>query len=207
MLKIPYISSPENACALACYTMTAKYFFPEATFNQIAKISNWTPKYVVWPYKFWKWILEKGIKIVDYDTIDHQGWADHGVEALKNSISTKDYEWLMKNSLDLNEVGKDIKSVFANKNFTSIRSKPTFEILDNAFKKDSVCEVIVDARTLDRKKGYSLHRVVVTDITPDKIVFHDPREIPRPNKVESKKHFIKAWLGSADDPELCIYSK
>jgi len=48
MLKIPYFKNYGKACALACYAMVAKYFFPKTTFKQIAKITQWEPGYVIW---------------------------------------------------------------------------------------------------------------------------------------------------------------
>lgn len=207
MLKIPYISAPNNACALACYTMTAKYFFPEVTFDEIAKISDWTPNYVVWPFKFWKWIMDKGIKIADYDLIDYQGWANEGAIVLENSMSEKELNWLKNNSKDLEKIGKDIKEVLEHKNFTYLREKPTFEKLSEEASKGNVCEVVLDSRTLDKREGFSLHRVVITSINEDSITLHDPRENPLPNREESIEHFKNSWLVAVSDPELCIYTK
>ena len=60
MLSVPYISQPDpNACALASYTMVAQYFFPETTLEKVAKLSEWEPGYVVWSFKFWRWMLDQ----------------------------------------------------------------------------------------------------------------------------------------------------
>ena len=207
MLKIPYIPAPENACALACYTMTVKYFFPEVTFKEIARISNWTPKFVVWPFKFWKWILDKGIKVTDYDLINYKDWGEHGASGLKNSLVEKEFNWVKANSTDLDELGKDIKGFFEHKNFKHLMQKPSFSELEQAVSGGKVCEVVLNSHVLDRIKGFALHRVVVTDINNDIITFHDPRLKPRPNRQENKEHFIESWLDTVSDPEICIYSK
>lgn len=91
---------------------------------------------------------------------------------------------------------------------TFYKKIPTFFDLENAFKKGSVCEVTLDARTLDGKDGFSMHRVVILDIINNSIIFHDPRlnEL-KPARVENKKLFIKSWLNTAACPKLCIYSK
>lgn len=207
MIKIPYVSSPFNACALACYTMTAKYYFPETTFEQIAKISDWSPDYVVWPFNFWLWIMNKGIKITDYDIIDYSGWAKKGIVSLKKSLSQKEYQWLIDNSKDLASLQKQITTVLNHKNFIHKKEKPTFSDLITAFSKQNVCEIVLDSGALDKKDWFSLHRVVITDITDKDIIFHDPRKIPQVNRQEDINHFKKAWLVAVDDPELCIYSK
>lgn len=76
MLDIPYESNPGKACALACYAMTARHFFPDVTFEQIVKISDWHHGYVVWAFKFWLWAMNNGIKITEYDLIDYKSWVE-----------------------------------------------------------------------------------------------------------------------------------
>lgn len=74
MLVIPFIRSPGgNACALASYTMVAKYFFPETSLEKISKISHWEPRYVVWAFKFWLWLMDKVVplKITESFVIFH----------------------------------------------------------------------------------------------------------------------------------------
>jgi hypothetical protein len=78
ILNIPYEKNRGNACALVCYTITARYFFPDSSFEQIAKISDWQSGFVIWPYKFWLWIMDKGINITDFDLIDAEAWANKG---------------------------------------------------------------------------------------------------------------------------------
>ncbi len=41
MLDIPFKKNRGRACALSCYAMTARYFFPEITFKEVAKISDY----------------------------------------------------------------------------------------------------------------------------------------------------------------------
>lgn len=207
MLEIPYVKAPKNACALACYTMVAKYFFPETTFDKIAKISEWEEGYVVWAFKFWSWIMGKGIKVEDYDLISLQAWADAGIKGLKNSVSEKEFEFYESNTKDLNIITRDIQKVMANKSFTYHQQKPTLSILNQAFISGGVCEVVLDSQTLDNKDGFSLHRVVILDINDNKVTFHDPRETPRAARQENVDLFKKAWLEAVSEPELCVYRK
>ena len=48
MLQIPYEANPNKACALSCATMVARYYFPEMTWDDVAKIVEWQPGYVIW---------------------------------------------------------------------------------------------------------------------------------------------------------------
>lgn len=207
MLEIPFVKNPGKACALACYTMTAKYFFPKTTFEEVAKISDWEPGYVVWAFKFWLWIMDKGIKVTDYDLIDYEKWVNNGLDGLRESIGDKNFKYIKGNTEDLGSYAADIKKVLNHPNFTYIKRKQTFPDLEEAFKKGTVCEVVLNPRVLDGEDGFSMHRVVVLDITDKDIIFHDPqKKVPRPARKESKELFEKAWLG-LDEPELCIYFK
>jgi hypothetical protein len=208
MLKIPYFKSYRNACALACYTMVAKYFFPKTTFNQIAEISQWEPGYVVWSFRFWHWIMEKGIKVEDYDLVDYEAWAEKGLDGLRESVPKKEFEYYQKNSKDLERLSKDIPKVINHQNFTYHRQKPTFKDLLQAFRQGAVCEVTLNRKIFDKRKRDFFHRVVIVDIDNKNITFHDPRrKLPRPNRKEKLELFKKAWLEDLSEPELCVYRK
>ncbi|MCJ7804892.1 hypothetical protein MUP35_04145 [Patescibacteria group bacterium] len=207
MLKIPYFKNRGKACALACYAMVAKYFFPGTTFSQIAKISQWEPGYVIWGFKFWHWIMEKGIKIDDYDLIDYEAWAKEGIEGLKKSVPKKFFEDYQKNSKDLAGLSKDIPKVINHKNFNYHRQKPTFKDLLKAFRQGAVCEVTLNSATLEGINDFWPHRVVILDIDDKNITFHDPGKKSRPARKESLELFKKAWLKDMSEPELCIYRK
>lgn len=205
MLDIPYVSAPENACALACYTMVAQYFFPKTTFDEVAQIVGWDPGYIVWAFPFWLWMMDKGIKVRNHDLIALQQWADHGIEGLQNSVSAKEFQYYQQNTTDLAKVTKHIHKVLQHPHFIYQQQKPAFADLETALNLGAVCEVTLDSHTLDRIEGFELHRVVVLEVTETTVTFHDPRETPRPARQETREHFGKAWLESVSEPELCIY--
>ncbi len=211
MLNIPFEENRGNACALSCYTMTARYFFPEITFEQVAKISDWRKDYLVWGFKFWLWIMDRGIKIINYDLIDLESWAEKGIDTLGDSISKEELKIYKDKTYKSENYAETIKKVLAHPNFIFKRKKPTFQNLKDSFQRGAVCEVILDCLTLDKQgdvNKISLHRVVILDITDKEITFHDPRtNNPRPKRRENIKLFKKAWLERLDGPELCIYKR
>ncbi|MBT4277844.1 hypothetical protein HOD96_03820 [Candidatus Falkowbacteria bacterium] len=209
MLDIPYEKNRGESCALSCYTMTARYFFSESTFEQIAEISDWKQGYAVWGFKFWLWIMDKGIKITEYDLIDLLSWSENGIEGLKNSISKKEYNFIVEHTYNIDSYSDDIKKVLTHPNFTFKKQRPNWEDLVSAFNDGAVCEVVLDSVTLDKKENdFSLHRIVVLDITNKYIIFHDPRtKKSMPKRKEKIELFKKAWLEKLQGPELCIYQK
>jgi hypothetical protein len=207
MLNIPYVGSDRNACALACYTMVAKYFFPETTFEQVAKLSDWKPSYVVWAFKFWNWITKKGIMVTDYDLIGYRDWAENGAKALEDTMSENEFNFIYTHTKDLDALSEELRKLLKNKRFVYHRQRPTFEQLKQAVQEGKPCEVVLNSHVLDHRAGFALHRIVVVDINERQITFHDPRPEPRANRKETIEHFNKAWLKALDEPELCIYSK
>lgn len=206
-IKIPFVQNPGNACALACYTMTAKYFFPETTFEEIAEISDWQPGYIVWAFKFWLWIMDKGIKIEDFDPLNLRLWADEGLDGLRKSASKEEFDFYLKNTKDIDVLAEDIQKVLQHKNFIHHQGKPSFEDLVNAQAENAVCEVVLNSNLLNGKNGLGLHRVVMLDIDGTTITFHDPSKTnPRPARQESIELFKQAWL-SLSEPELCVYRR
>jgi hypothetical protein len=204
MIDVQFVPQPDqNACALACYTMVAKHFFPETTIDEIAEISDWQKEYVVWPFKFWNWIMSKGIQISEYDMIDMEAWEIEGLEGLKKSVSEKEFNFYLQNTKNLESYSKDIKKVLANPNFNFHKQKPTFEMLRNAIVSGNVCEIVLDPRKLRNEEGFSLHRVVVLEINNIEVTFHDPA-VGEFQKT-SIENFTSAWLIAVNEPELCIY--
>lgn len=151
--------------------------------------------------------MDKGIKVSDYDLINLQRWSEEGVGGLKKSVPDKEFRFYKENTYNLNDLTIEIRAVISHKNFTYHQMRPIFPDLVSALKLGNVCEVVLNPEILDRKKGFSLHRVVILGLDSHEIIFHDPRETPRPARRESISLFKKAWLKATEDPELCIYSR
>lgn len=208
MLKIPYVAQEDpHSCALACYTMTAKFFFPETTTQDIEKITHWKPGYAVWAFKFWLWIMNKGISIEDWDTIDYKAWANEGVEGLRRSVPEKEYQYYLKRTYDLETHREDIQKVLAHKNFIYHKQKPSFESLNSALHNEKLSEVALNSGTLREKSVFSPHRVVVLGTNDNEIIFHDPIKSYGPKCTVLKTKFEHAWLEAMEEPELCVYSR
>jgi|GEM_PF-1236181 len=208
MRQVPYHGNPGNACALACYTTIAQYLLPDAdiTFEQLGKIAEWRKNYIVWEFPVWKWLMDHGVHITDYDVIDYQAWLEQGVTGLKNSLPPDEFKWYQENTYDLNAVTRHIKLAFAHPNLTYTRKKPTWEDVLNEYQKPGICDVVLNSRALNHQAGFSAHRVVLIEITPKEVVFHDPNhDSSGAYRHEPIDHFKKA-LQSTESPALARYS-
>lgn len=208
MKDVPYHDNPGNACALACYTMIAQYLLPQSgvTFERLAKIGNWREGYVVWEFPIWKWLMDQGVYITDYDVIDYEAWAKDGVSGLQNSIPAEEFNWYKENTYDLNEVTGHIQEIFAHPNFSYIHKKPDWDDLIAEYKKPGICDLVLNSHALNRKEGFAAHRVVLIDITDTEVVFHDPNyEGSGAYRHEPIDHFRKAFK-AIESPALARYS-
>ncbi len=208
MKQVPYHSNPGNACALACYTMIAQYLLPKAhiSFEQLAKIADWRKSYVVWEFPIWKWLMDRGIQITDYDVIDYHTWAKDGVSGLKNSVPEHEFKWYTENTYNLEEVTRHIQKTLNHPNFTFTHRKPTWNDVAAEYQKPGICDLVLNSQVLNHKTGFAAHRVVLIETTGDEVVFHDPNHDGTGKyRREPIAHFRNAFE-SMESPALARYS-
>jgi hypothetical protein len=208
MRKVPYQDNPGNACALACYTMIARYLLPSAdiTFDQLGRVADWRKGYVVWEFPIWKWLMDKGVHIVDYDVIDYDAWVKDGVEGLKRSVPEEEFDWYEANTFDLNEVTGHIREAFNHNNFSFVHRKPIWEDVLAEYAKPGICDIVLNSRALNHKEGFAAHRVVLIEINDTEVVFHDPNyDGSGEYRHEPRVHFRKAFE-AIESPALARYS-
>lgn len=207
MRQVPYYGNRGNACALACYLMAAQYLFPDKgfTFEQFAKIAEWKQGYVVWGFNLWKWLMDQGMKAVDYDTIDYEGWAKNGVRGLKESVPETQFKYFEETSFDLEAESRKVGLMFNHPNFTYIRRKPTWDDVIAEFNKSGICDLALNSRRLNKTEGYSSHRVILIDINDKEVVFHDPNNDWSGAYRKEKLGFFKEVFADMGAPELNRY--
>lgn len=208
MKNVPYASNAGNACALACYTMAAQYLLPGAsiTFEKLAKIADWRKGYVVWGFPVWKWLMDSGVYLTDYDTIDYEAWALEGAAGLKRSVPEKEFTFYKENTYDLETEARRVNLMYRHPHFTYIRRAPSWRDIEAEHSKPGICDLTLNLRALNREAGFTVHRVVLLDITKDEVVFHDPnKDGSGARRREPLEHFKQA-VASLGSPELARYS-
>lgn len=208
MRSVPYHGNPGNACALACYTMVAQYLLPneDETFEHLGKIADWHKGYVVWAYPVWTWLMDKGIHITDHDLSDNDAWAREGIDGLRRSVSAKEFNFYEDNTYDLGVITKQLAAASSHPNFVYKRCYVTWDMIVEESNKSGICDLTLDGRKLNRAEGFSVHRVVLIDITAKEVIFHDPnKNEDGAYRHESIKHFRSAIEG-LESPELTRYS-
>ena len=146
--------------------MVAQHLLPHAniTFELLSEVANWRKGYVVWEFPVWKWLMDRGVCIADYDIIDYDAWSKEGPTGLKRSVSPEEFTWYEKNTFDLNEVTKHIQQSLTHSNFTHFRKKPAWDDVVAEYKNPGICDIVLNSRTLNRQEGFAAHRVVIVEI-------------------------------------------
>ena len=207
MKKVPYEPNRGNSCALSCYTMAARYLWPDEdiTFEQLAKTADWRRGYAVWGFRVWKWMMDKGARIVDYDVIDYEAWAKEGIRGYKNSVSKEHFDWVYKHSYDLEAETQNIGLAFEHPNFTYVRKEIAWADVEREFKKPGICDLTLNIGLIDEGRD-GIHRVVLVDITDTEVVFHDPNKAGDGAYRRVSKKLFKSMMESLRGAELCRYS-
>ncbi len=208
LTTVPYQANPGNACALACYTMVAKYLLPneDITYEKLGKIANWHPGYVVWGFRVWQWLMDREVYISDTDQIDYAAWARNGVEGLRRSVSVDEFAYYQNNTFDLADEGRQISLVFDHPHFYYTKKNITWTDVVAEFAKPGICDITLNSHYLNRTRGLAVHRVVIIDINPQEVVFHDPnRGGTGAYRRESTDHFRRS-VESLGGAEVARYS-
>lgn len=211
MKKVPYERNRGNSCALSCYTMVARYLFPDAkvSFDDLAKIAGFRVGYVVWGFPVWQWMIDRGAEIVDYDVVDYEAWAREGLEGYQKSVSAEHFGYVAGQTFDIEKDTQNLQKLFGDSAFSFVRKKVDWSDLVGEYEKPGICEVTLDAAVLDDGRGggeMSLHRVVLLGMEDGEVVFHDPnmagtgayRRVPT-------ELFREAFLAVPDGAEICRY--
>ncbi len=207
MKQVPYLGNPGNACALACYTMAAQFLLPEKnfTFEQLAKVANWKKGYVVWGFKLWKWLMDQGIHIVDYDTIDYEAWAKEGVKGLRKSVPAKEFKFYKENTYDLEAESMSVSEMVDHPNFTYIKKRPLWKDVVKEFNKPGICDVTLNGRLLHGQEGFTVHRVILIEINEKEVIFHDPNNDWSGEYAQRPLKEFRAIFEAMSQPELARY--
>lgn len=176
LTDVPYEANPGNACALACYTMVARYLLPDEniTFEKLGKIADYRPGYVVWGFAVWQFLMDRGVHISDIDLIDYDAWSREGTNGLARSVPAKEFNYYQEYTYDLEVESKNIQLVFHHQNFEYLRKQAIWSDVETEFRKPGICDLTLNSRVLKRRDGLAVHRVVLIDISNEYVVFHDP---------------------------------
>ncbi len=192
--KVPFYSNtPDNThCFQAALRMVLKYFLPQEEFSweELENISGKKEGLWTWPTAAMMWMKNRGFDVQDIEMFDYDEFIkdgekylrklygeEAGNEQIAHSDLSQEIEYA-KQFLQLDAVTKEI---------------PTVETLRELLKKKYLLTCLINSQTLDHKKGYVGHFVIVKGFSESDFILHDPGLPPMENRKVSAKEFEKAW--------------
>ncbi len=172
--NIPQIKQiNDTSCASANFTMVANALGFNYSLKDILQIT----KSEIGFAPFWRFLVEnKNIEIVNFSKSNLKIWAEKGFDHFQQKIDKKTFNFLKDRITNPNKYREDLNYLFKSKNFKFHHKNPNVNLLKKYFAKGYVCDVMLDPWIIygEEPPYYSLHRVFITDINGDEIIFHDP---------------------------------
>ncbi|MCL2439921.1 MAG: hypothetical protein FWD15_05445 [Alphaproteobacteria bacterium] len=184
------IRCDETSCASANYTMVANALGFDVGLEDVLRITRGT----LGNAQFWNWCLANGVEI---ECVSKINYAD--------KISPA---WVAEFFAARSDGSEDFAGVLANPNFKFENRAPTIEDLKRLHAAGYALEIMGDGWLMygDCPEAQLLHRVFITNITPDAIYFHDPDIVDNGENYRASPDDIAAAL-SVDGAEITGYRR
>ena len=206
MLKVKFFPNSKNnlRCGQACMQMILDYYYPKKSFskkklNELLKIKN--KKMYSFPEMQVAVLSKLDIDSKYYTTADDDRYYKKGKEYLLNIYPKNVAEKIWKMS-NFNLSKPFFKK--AQKEGRYIHKKLSFKEIEDFFEKKYLVSPVINLKTLENKKGYVGHSILITDINKEFITFHDPGLPPIENNKIKRKDFIKSWKSSGTSNTVVI---
>jgi hypothetical protein len=173
--------------------MILKYYFPKKnySFKKLDKLSKHVKGKWTWQGASLLVLSKMGFDVVNIENLDYKRLAKDGDKYLKNIWSEEVFN-IQNQFSDLKQEQKIAQRMLKDKRFKLINREASFRDIEKYFNEGYMVVVSVNPCVFERKKCYSSHLVLVTDIDSRIITFHDPGLPPVKNKKVSRKLFEKA---------------
>lgn len=195
MIKIPFYenSKDDTHCFQACLKSILKFYFPKKNYSfkyldraTAHKKNKWT-----WNSAVFLFLEKFGFEIINIEDFDYAKFARLGEQYLKRIWIDEVFQTQKKFS-DLKNEQKLAKKLIKNKKIKLLKRPATISDIKKLFIKNYIILVNINPFILNKKKGYSSHIVIITDMNKSKITFHDSGLPPQKNRKAPIKLFLKA---------------
>lgn len=193
--EVPFYPNLKSGshCFQACLKMVLKYFQSKKNYSwkQLEAISAKEKDMWTWPLAGILWLKNNSFDVIYCEPFDYTKFATDGKKYLIELFGQEVADEQEKHSI----LGKEQKRA---KEFVK-KIKPSQEIpeiadIKNFLKKGYLVKVSLNSATLNRKRGYSGHSVLIIGYGAKKLILHDPGGYPgKPNREVSIELFEKAW--------------
>jgi hypothetical protein len=192
--NIPFYSNaPDDThCFQASIKMIAKYFWPQEDYSweQLDKYTAKIKDLWTWQMAGALWMQEKGVEIIDIEIFDYEKFIEEKNNYLLSFFGQETGTEQIKHS----NIEQEIKYARIFQEKINIQNKiPDKKDLINLLENKYLLICCINSQTLNQKKGYVGHFVVVKGYDKDGLFLHDPGLPPHENIKVSFDLFEKSW--------------
>lgn len=171
--------------------MILGFFEPNKRYSltDMEQITDKQPEKGTWEMQWSLWFVNHGYEVKHYSNFDYTAFQNKGVEYIREAFGDEIASWQEENS-DFEEAMRLTPEYLAR--IEVIPEQPTIQDIKDAYSNGYLAKVCVNQSTLNSKKGYVGHSVVVTGFDDENIWFHDPGLPALENRKVSHELFQKA---------------
>ena len=192
--NVPFFpnTADDTHCFQAVFKMLLKYFYPKESysFEKLDKITAKKESLWTWPMAGVLWLKEKGLDLKVIEYFDYEKFArkggryiieEYGEEVGNSQIAHSDIK-----------TERRLAKIYAEKIEIEKRIAASTDIKD-LLKQGYLVGCNVNSRTLNNKKGYSGHFVLIKGGGRNSWILHDPGSPAIENRKVGFRKFEKAW--------------
>ena len=195
MLKIPfYKNTADNThCFQAVLKSIFKFYFPKKnySFAFLDRISAHKKDKWTWISAAFIFLVKKGFKIIHIENFDYKKFALLGKAYLQKFWTDEVYQTQKKFS-DIKNEQKLAKLLVKNKNIKLIKRSATLKNIKHFYKNKYILSCAINPYVLKKQKGFASHLIIITNLTKNRITFHDPGLPPQKHRTVPLKLFFRA---------------
>lgn len=191
---VPFFANRKDDlhCFQASLKIILKYFLPKRTFSlrRLEQMTGFKKRFWTWPIKGMLALQDMGFEVLIVEVFDYKQFTQEPKGYLRREYGEKVADAQTLHS-DVTQASIDAKEVI--RKVVIQKRIPTFDDLHALLGDRWLLICLVNARTLNRKKGYVGHFVVVWKCTEKTVYLHDPGLPPRKNRRVTRRVFEEAW--------------
>jgi hypothetical protein len=134
--------------------------------------------------------------------ISYEEFAERGFEYIEEIVGLEIIQWIKDNTGDI-ELEKKRAAQVAKKDIHQ-RRIPTQANIKELLANDWLVMIDVNSRKLNKKSGFSGHRVLIYGADERGVVLHDPGPPPSPSRKVTWQALEDAWADPNEDSKMLI---
>lgn len=162
------------------------------SFSALDKALGYRPKQFLWSAEAMSFMLRQRFSGILIDPFDYRRFASEGGSYLKKVWSSSKVRFELSHTSIL-RLQLAVRHMIGAQSWK--QGVATMADIERYFRQGWYVSPVVNGRALQGKPGHSQHVVLITGLTKDHIIFHNPGLPPKDNQRMTIKTFNRAFYG------------